>query len=84
MSDFINPAQKLLQHIDRIADIKRGLRPAPVNVEIDLSNRCSLGCEWCHFGFTHTRGPLAGKREKPRDSLAGGDLMDEGLGADHH
>lgn len=46
-----------------------------MNVEIDLSNRCSLGCQWCHFAYTHTRGPLAGKRAKPLGAVAGGDLM---------
>lgn len=76
---YIDPGAKLLQHVDRIAAIKAGSRPAPVNVEIDLSNRCSLGCEWCHFAFTHTRGPLAGKREKPAGAIPGGDLMDAEL-----
>src|SRR5512139_761362 len=79
MSKYIDPRSKLLQHVDRLAALKRGEIPAPVNVEIDLSNRCSLGCEWCHFGYTHTRGPLAGKRDKPNDALPGGDLMDDGL-----
>lgn len=76
---FIAPAAKLLQHIDRITDLKNGFRPPPVNVEIDLSNRCSLGCEWCHFAWTHTRGPLAGKRLKPIGAVGGGDLMDSNL-----
>ena len=76
---YIDPHAKLFQHMDRLAAIKHGGRPAPVNVEIDLSNRCSLGCEWCHFAYTHTRGPLAGKRDKPHDAVGGGDLMDEAL-----
>lgn len=75
MANYINPASKLLYHADRLAAIKAGGRPAPVNVEIDLSNRCSLGCSWCHFAYTHTRGPLAGKRDKPTDAITGGDLM---------
>ncbi len=29
----------------------------------------------CHFAYTHTRGPLAGKRERPSGSESGGDLM---------
>lgn len=76
---FIDPTGKLLQHIDRVAELKAGFRPAPVNVEIDLSNRCSLGCEWCHFAYTHTRGPLTGKRLKPIGAVGGGDLMDSVL-----
>ena len=72
---YIDPHMKLFQHMDRLHAIKHGERPAPVNVEIDLSNRCSLGCEWCHFAYTHTRGPLAGKRSKPTDAVSGGDLM---------
>ncbi len=31
------------------------------------------------FAFTHTRGPLAGKREKPPGAIPGGDLMDTDL-----
>lgn len=76
---FIDPAAKLLQHVDRIAAIKAGARPAPVSVELDLSNRCSLGCSWCHFSWTHVRGPLAGKSPKPAGAIPGGDLMDTEL-----
>jgi len=76
---YINPSAKLFQHLDRLAAIRAGERPAPVNVEIDLSNRCSHGCSFCHFAYTHTRGPLAGKVDKPHDSIDGGDLMDERL-----
>ena len=68
-------------HLDRIHAIQRGTKAAPVNVEIDLSNRCSLGCEWCHFAYTHTRGPLAGKESifSPPQPIPGGDLMDTKL-----
>jgi MoaA/NifB/PqqE/SkfB family radical SAM enzyme len=77
---FIAPQEKLFEHLDRLHQLKTtGSTVAPINVEIDLSNRCSLGCEWCHFAYTHTRGPLAGKRAKPQGSTAGGDLMDTAL-----
>lgn len=76
---FINPSLKLFAHMDRLHLLQQGHRPPPVNVEIDLSNRCSLGCEWCHFAYTHTRGPLAGKRDKPGGAVSGGDLMDRNL-----
>ena len=59
--------------------LKAGGVPPPVNVEIDLTNRCSLGCEFCHFAYTHTRGPLAGKRDKPEGWVSGGDVMDTNL-----
>jgi MoaA/NifB/PqqE/SkfB family radical SAM enzyme len=64
--------------MDRLQAIRDGKRPAPINAEIDLSNRCSLGCEWCHFAYTHTRGPLA-KSDRLRDAIPGGDLMDTDL-----
>ena len=72
---YIDPGAKLLGHLDRLALIKAGQPSPPINVEIDLSNRCSLGCEWCHFAYTHTRGPLAGHAEKPVGATSGGDLM---------
>ena len=77
MNQYINPRNKLFGHLDRLASLQVGEIQAPVNVEIDLSNRCSLGCEWCHFAYTHTRGPLA--KDKPEGLLPGGDLMDEKL-----
>lgn len=76
MSQYIDPRHKILYHADRLAAIKAGKKPAPINLEIDLSNRCSLGCEWCHFAYTHTRGPLAGKVDVPNGRILGGDLMD--------
>lgn len=77
---YINPRSKVLFHSDRINELRTiGNTSAPVNVEIDLSNRCSHGCSWCHFAYTHTRGPLAGKRDKPDGHIDGGDLMDDKL-----
>lgn len=75
MSAFIAPKSKLFAHLDTLAAIKRGERPAPVNVELFLSNRCGHGCNWCHYAFTHTRGPLAGKVARPAGAMASGDLM---------
>lgn len=72
---YIDPATKLFYHSKHIDAIRDGQLLPPVNVEVDLSNRCSLGCSWCHFAYTHTRGPLAGKREKPEGAVLGGDLM---------
>lgn len=77
--NYINPRSKLFQHMPTLALIQQGRKPPPVNVEIDLSNRCSLGCSWCHFAYTHTKGPLVGKMDKPADAIPGGDLMDENL-----
>lgn len=76
MSKYIDPRNKVLSHIDRLDAIKNGETPAPINLEIDLSNRCSLGCEWCHFAYTHTKGPLANKVDSPTNRIPGGDLMD--------
>lgn len=78
MTRYIDPRLKVLQHADRLAAIQAGRTPAPVNVEIDLSNRCSLGCAWCHFAYTHTRGPLAGA-QKPAGATSGGDLFNTDL-----
>jgi len=74
VTNYIAPTLKLHQHLDRIADLRAGKRPPPVSVEIDLSNRCSLGCRWCHFAYTHTRGPWARAR-----TVETGDFMDTAL-----
>ena len=79
MSNYINPG-KLFRHLDRLNALQAGRIQAPVNVEFDLSNRCSLGCSYCHFAYTHTRGPNVGKQDKP-GGAPGGDLMDGLLAA---
>jgi MoaA/NifB/PqqE/SkfB family radical SAM enzyme len=77
---YIDPRAKVLRHIDRLAAWSRGQTPAPVTVEWDLSNRCSLGCQDCHFAHTHTLGPWATKlRTLPMAFDQGGDLADIGL-----
>lgn len=74
MSTYIDPAGKILAHTDRIEAWRQGDHPAPVNLEWDLTNRCSLGCKGCHFAYTHTRGPLAGTMNKPAHAIDGGDV----------
>lgn len=76
---FIAPS-KVLQHVDRLAAWKLGKKPAPVTVEWDLSNRCYLGCEACHFAHTHTRGPwVRQSRVLPMAYEQTGDLADTPL-----
>lgn len=76
MTQYINPRQKIFWHGDRLAELQAtGSTSAPINVEIDLSNRCSRNCYFCHFAYTHTRGPLA-SIPKPDGLLDCGDLMD--------
>lgn len=73
---FITP-NKVLGHLDRLAAWQRGEKPAPVTVEWDLSNRCYLGCGYCHFAHTHTKGPWASKRRLLPTAWEGtGDLAD--------
>lgn len=57
---YISPS-KVFAHMDRLVGWQHGQTPAPVTVEWDLSNRCVLGCQSCHFAHTHTRGPWTSK-----------------------
>ncbi len=76
---YIDPRNKTLWHTDRLAQLRTtGKTSAPVNVEIDLSNRCGLKCHACHFAYTHTKGPWAGA-QKPAGHIDGGDIMDTHL-----
>lgn len=79
MNKYIDPAGKILAHTDRIEAWRNGIKASPINLEWDLTNRCSLGCRDCHFAYTHTRGPLAGSMDKPAQAVAGGDVADVGL-----
>jgi MoaA/NifB/PqqE/SkfB family radical SAM enzyme len=77
---YIDPAAKTLAHVDRLVDWRRGYKPAPVTIEWDLSNRCYLACQDCHFAYTHTRGPWVNKtRVLPMAHDRGGDLADTTL-----
>lgn len=77
MSRYIDPQGKVFAYMDRLVAWQRGERPAPVTVEWDLSNRCVLGCEACHFAHTHVRGPWATtERVMPVGYASTGDLAD--------
>ena len=73
----VNAPAKALIHLRRAQSWETGGKPFPVSLEIDLSNRCSHGCEWCHFAHTHTRGPWASRsRDVPVGQEKGGDIAD--------
>lgn len=58
---FIDPRGKAFAHLDRLSSWQAGRKPAPVTVEWDLTNVCSLACQSCHMAHTHVAGPWAGK-----------------------
>lgn len=77
---FIDPRAKVFRHLDRVSGWADGRKPAPVTIEWDLSNRCVLGCQDCHFAHTHTRGPWMTKlRRLPMAFDQPGDLADPSL-----
>ncbi len=77
---FIDSRAKVFRHMDRLVGWQSGLKPAPVTVEWDLSNRCSLGCQDCHFAHTHSRGPWVQKpRSLPMAFDSTGDLAELGI-----
>lgn len=49
MNPFDN---KILQHCDRIGAWQNGEFYPPIQVELDLTNRCSSACPWCS-GYLH-------------------------------
>lgn len=74
--NYITP-HKVLAHVDRLVAWQQGETPAPVTVEIDLTNTCSLGCVSCHFRHTHVAGPWAAQAvAKPTDYSDTGRLAD--------
>jgi MoaA/NifB/PqqE/SkfB family radical SAM enzyme len=78
--NFTDSRAKVLRHIDRLSAWQRGEKPAPITVEWDLSNRCSLGCQDCHFAHTHSKGPWVTKgRVLPMAFEGTGDLADTTL-----
>lgn len=76
---YVSPT-KAFAHLDRLAAWQAGGSAAPVTVEWDLSNACSLGCQDCHFAHTHLRGPWAAKaRPVPSGYSDTGLFADEAL-----
>lgn len=74
---YLDSRAKVFGHLDRLAGWNRGETPAPVTVEWDLSNRCALGCQDCHFAHTHVKGPWAVQpRLLPMAFEETGDLAD--------
>ena len=73
---YVAPS-KVFAHLDRLSAWQRGETPAPVTIEWDLSSRCYLGCQSCHFAHTHTKGPWVRKdRRLPMAFESVGDLAD--------
>ena len=71
---------KAFAHLDRLLRWSGDDRPAPVTLEWDLTERCYLGCQSCHFAHTHVRGPWTGQPRVVPDAYAGtGDLADAAL-----
>lgn len=55
---------KLLAHVDRWRNIKRGKPiPPPLLVTVDPSNSCNLNCAWCNASYIRSErhGMLSGK-----------------------
>lgn len=74
---YIDPRGKVFAHMDRLVGWQAGNKPAPVCIDWDLSSRCPLGCQSCHFAYTHTRGPWTIRdRRLPMAFEGVGDLAD--------
>lgn len=51
---FIAPKDKILYHPDLILDVLNNNSRIPRHFELDLTYRCNLACDGCHFAYTHT------------------------------
>jgi MoaA/NifB/PqqE/SkfB family radical SAM enzyme len=47
----VNPytADKILWHPDRLAAMRAGKRPVPVNLQLIISDYCNQDCHWCAY-----------------------------------
>jgi cyclic pyranopterin phosphate synthase len=53
-----NPKLKLLWHCDRVHKWRTGDNIAPVMVEMDLTNRCQLKCNFCTFKYLNDKSDI--------------------------
>lgn len=42
-------SKKVFFHPEQIVDYKNGMRPFPVTIEVDLTNRCNHKCSFCFY-----------------------------------
>lgn len=54
---YIDPASKIYNHPDLIADVMKEKPRIPRHFELDPTNRCNLACDGCHFAYTHESNP---------------------------
>lgn len=84
---YIDPRGKVLtaENLTRLVHWDDGQTPGPRTIEWDLSNACTLGCEFadgsqCHFAYTHVKGPWTGMpRTFPVNQDKGGAFADTAL-----
>ncbi len=50
---FIAPGEKILHHPDLVKDVLSSKPRVPRHFEFDLTYRCNLACDGCHFAYTH-------------------------------
>ncbi len=50
---YIAPGEKILFHPDLIQDVLDKKPRVPRHFEFDLTYRCNLACDGCHFAYTH-------------------------------
>lgn len=51
MNSAANPyaTDKVLWHPDRLADMRAGRRPVPINLQLIISDFCNQDCHWCAY-----------------------------------
>ena len=49
---YIDPTRKILRHPTQIHSMRAGCLTYPINIELDLSDRCNLRCTHCDFAHT--------------------------------
>lgn len=59
---------KLLWHLDRVEQWRRGERIAPLHIDLGITTGCNLGCIYC-YGVLQGRTSAARRVDMPRDVL---------------
>ena len=55
MSKIFNPQNKILCHLNKIEKYFANKNPAPITIEMDLSNACNHSCPFCISGHLHLK-----------------------------
>lgn len=65
---FLQDGHKLHWHLDRVVDWTRGVRIAPLHIDLGITTGCNIACTFC-YGVIQGRVGMKNRYDMPRDAV---------------